>query len=831
MISVLQPLRSLALILIGALLLSSVAPVEAARLQVVTTLAWHTATQLLDGRVLVAGGDGANTRFYRPGVSDAYAGPPLSTSRHRHTATLLLNGEVLVVGGLDADEAALASSERFDPYADRWRTGAALAIARAGHTATLLPDGAVLVVGGEDDAGVATATVERYDPMQERWTLLAPMALPRTGHTATLLPDGRVAVIGGRNQNSVLSSIELYDPSNDAWTTAAFDLQTPRYDHTATLRHDGRIVIIGGSNRFDQPLASVEVLDPASGVAAGPLLNTARAGCTASLRPDGALIVAGGLGQSALDSVEALLPDAAAWTTLDPLTTPRHRHTATVAPGGAVLFVGGQASGADAEWLIAPLGGWQTRAGLGAFRHSHTATLLRDGTVLVAGGLAGVDLLVSSERYDPATDSWQAAGAINDARYGHTATLLGDGSVLITGGAQRGATLQTVERYDPASDAWRLVAPMQSPRRHHTATLLADGDVLVIGGSEVIAQHLALPASGASSQSAERYDPATDVWSRVAAPGAPRVDHTATLLANGRVLVVGGNGEGLTAANAAEVYDPDANQWQTTGPMSNLRAHHTATLLPDGRVLVAGGLDPLDESFTILTSVEVFDPATNTWQAGAALPTPRQYQTATLLPHGEVLLIGGEDRSGLLTSAGLYDPVTDRWRTLPGRALGRLNHTATLLLDGRVLAVGGLGQAVSLGDVFAYAPAASVEAPALMLAGLDDQGQVVLRGSGFRPASSASGAATQQSATNAPLVQLRRLESERLVYPGQAAGALFSGTAITTTTIISAPALRTGPVMVTVFVNGAASPARFLVDSAPAEENRLYLPMMTREMP
>jgi len=77
------------------------------------------------------------------------------------------------------------------------------------------------------------------------------------------------------------------------------------------------------------------VVDPASGVTAGPALATARTSHTASLRPDGALIVAGGLGLAALDGVEALLPDATAWTTLAPLTTPRYRHTATVLPGGA----------------------------------------------------------------------------------------------------------------------------------------------------------------------------------------------------------------------------------------------------------------------------------------------------------------------------------------------------------------------------------------------------------------------------------------------------------------------------------------------------------------
>jgi deoxycytidylate deaminase len=98
-------------------------------------------------------------------------------------------------------------------------------------------------------------------------------------------------------------------------------------------------------------------------------------------------------------------------------------------------------------------------------------------------------------------------------------------------------------------------------------------------------------------------------------PGAPRVDHTATLLPDGRVLVVGGNGAGLTATTAAEVYDPAADRWQATGAMSALRAHHTATLLPDGRVLAVGGLDPTDESFTILATADIFDPTTNAWQA------------------------------------------------------------------------------------------------------------------------------------------------------------------------------------------------------------------------
>jgi hypothetical protein len=84
-----RALRPLVIFLIGALLLSGVAPAHATQQQrAATALREHTATQLLDGRVLVAGGDDASTRFYQIGAADAQTGPPLSTPRRRHTATL-----------------------------------------------------------------------------------------------------------------------------------------------------------------------------------------------------------------------------------------------------------------------------------------------------------------------------------------------------------------------------------------------------------------------------------------------------------------------------------------------------------------------------------------------------------------------------------------------------------------------------------------------------------------------------------------------------------------------------------------------------------------------
>jgi N-acetylneuraminic acid mutarotase len=824
--------RTFLILLVFSLLLTGFAPTPAAHARL-TALTGHTATQLLDARILVVGGAGAAVRFYALGARQGEEGPRLAEARRFHTATLLRTGEVLVVGGIGDNTGALATVERYDPLTNQWRIAAPLNFPRQRHTATLL-GATVLVAGGEDAAGVALNTVERYDPVQDRWQVVSPLSLARSGHTASLLPDGRIIVIGGRSQTSILSSIELFDATTQGWTTASFGLQTSRFDHTATLRHDGRIVVAGGSNRFVQPLASVELVDPMHGVSTGPSLAIARSGHSATLRPDGALLVAGGTGMESLDAVEAWLPASTAWVALAPLTSARSGHTATVLPGGAVLLVGGNATGDEAERIPAPAGGWQTQASLSTPRHSHTTTLLPDGAVLATGGIAATAVLSSTERYDPIANSWQPSGALRQARFGHTATLLEDGTLLVTGGSGGSfrAALNTTERFDPTTGDWRPAPAMQTARRGHTATLLADGAVLVVGGETAPARLGAgrRAAHEPASTAAERFDPTTGQWSAVAALLAPRVDHTATLLADGRVLVVGGNGAGLIAATAAEIYDPATGQWRATETMHTLRVGHTATLLPDGRVLVAGGFDPTDESYTVLASAEIFEPATNTWRGAAPMLAPRLHHVAVLLPAGEVLAISGENRDGLLSSAELYDPGQDRWRTLPRRDEGAIYHAATLLLDGRVLVTGGLALPATLDSVIAYTSPTALSAPVLAGATLNPQQQVVLSGAGFSPAITASSGATRQSATNAPLVQLRHLDSARLVWPGQAAGTMFSSTMFTTTTLASAPALLTGPVIATLFVNGVASQARVVVEATAArpEAETLYLPVIVR---
>lgn len=126
--------------------------------------------------------------------------------------------------------------------------------------------------------------------------------------------------------------------------------------------------------------------------------------------------------------------------------------------------------------------------------------------------------------------------------------------------------------------------------------------------------------------------------------------------------------------------------WTPTGEMKVARSGHTATLLPDGRVLVVGGMD----GNTILDSAELYDPGTGTWKLTGYLNIARKGHTATLLPNGRVLVVGGDENECTNNgSAELYDPTTESWTLTDELITVRSEHTATLLLDGRVLIAGG----------------------------------------------------------------------------------------------------------------------------------------------
>jgi hypothetical protein len=137
------------------------------------------------------------------------------------------------------------------------------------------------------------------------------------------------------------------------------------------------------------------------------------------------------------------------------------------------------------------------------------------------------------------------------------------------------------------------------------------------------------------------------------------------------------------------VIDPS---WTPTGSLNGARYLHTATLLPSGKVLVVGGTD----GFTSLSTAELYDPATGTWTPTAAMAISRDSHTATLLPSGHVAVVGGKNGLTSLNSTELYDPVTGTWTAGAFLlATARAHHTATLLPSGRVLVAGGTNNGVS----------------------------------------------------------------------------------------------------------------------------------------
>ncbi len=182
-------------------------------------------------------------------------------------------------------------------------------------------------------------------------------------------------------------------------------------------------------------------------------------------------------------------------------------------------------------------------------------------------------------------------------------------------------------------------------------------------------------------------------WTPTGNMTAARTQATATLLPNGEVLEAGGNS---TSANSpmlasAELYNPATGTWQLTGSMAAARTEATATLLPDGEVLEVGG-----NSFSgpmpnpSLASAELYNPATGTWQLTGSMTDGRADATATLLQNGEVLEAGGSNASGVpLASAELYNPTTGTWQVTGSMTAARTGATATLLQNGEVLEAGG----------------------------------------------------------------------------------------------------------------------------------------------
>lgn len=321
-------------------------------------------------------------------------------------------------------------------------------------------------------------------------------------------------------------------------------------------------------------------------------------------------------------------------------------------------------------------------------RFGHTATLLADGRVLVAGGFTGHDnrAFRECEIYDPATNRWSRAAPMLMPRGWGRAVTLNDGRVMVIGGLTSGwwgkMTYAGNEIYDPATDTWTRAAS-SARRTGHTATKLADGRILVTGGSN----STKYPARYGSLTSAEIYDPATDHWTAAAPLPRPRGEHTAALQPDGKVLVAGyaiehDDGEQTRSKEGSiDLYDPAADRWSRVAKLGDEASWGLTAALPDGRVLI---------------NAAEFDLATRTWKAAQGLALDRPSNAPFVLyPDGSVMVAGGGWNLtwdyGFNDTAvhEIYDALARRWSVARSLSVVRDDQSMTLLPDGRVLLAGG----------------------------------------------------------------------------------------------------------------------------------------------
>ena len=319
------------------------------------------------------------------------------------------------------------------------------------------------------------------------------------------------------------------------------------------------------------------------------------------------------------------------------MLVPRISHTATLLPDGKVLVAGGDRcddAGCSGRLLSAELFDPATETfsftGSMAFvRTGHTATLLNNGTVLIAGGgdpdTGDAD---TAEIYDPDTGSFVRVGDMTEGRSLHTASLLTDGRVLIAGGSPTpdgSYPVKTSELYDPSSATFSAAGNMPSEAASHTASILLDGTVLTVGGWGV--------ACPGTETAVATFDPASNHFSPGVNLSQGRAGHTATTLNDGRVLITGGdymdvcNFQGFTF-DTGFIFDPATSTYSPDLLMREKRTGHSATLLANGQVLVVGSL------------AELFDTAASTFVITGDPSVPHANRRATRLSDGRVLFTG-----------------------------------------------------------------------------------------------------------------------------------------------------------------------------------------------
>jgi len=320
---------------------------------------------------------------------------------------------------------------------------------------------------------------------------------------------------------------------------------------------------------------------------------------------------------------------------------------------------------------------------------------------------------------------------------GHTSTNLSDGRILLAGGLElvtptSGYVLDLFEIFDPQTQTFaQIPGVMQHPRASHSATLMSDGRVMLLGGMNEV---------GVIVGTGDIFDPATGVNTPIAVMSSPRATHTATLLADGRVFVAGGFAlldpndptSSLTSTlSTTEIYDPATNRWQAGPGLSKQLTGHTASLLSNGQVLIAGGIEITMIFGQVLPSITAncsrFDPQSNQLVATAPMPQAATMHAQVTLPNGNALVVGGADLNfisyQILTNCQVYNAGSNSWSSAGNLQFPRA-YPGVAVAGSKIVAVGGIAAIDSFSGALTSEP--SVESAPLSASGWTSPGNLIL---------------------------------------------------------------------------------------------------------
>jgi N-acetylneuraminic acid mutarotase len=308
-----------------------------------------------------------------------------------------------------------------------------------------------------------------------------------------------------------------------------------------------------------------------------------------------------------------------------------------------------------------------------------------------SSGSPGFDKIWSFNQAE--ADKWTRKADMPTARSGLAASEV-NGKIYAIGGAAPGVSLSTMEEYDPAADTWTKKADMPT-RRWGLATAAVNGKIYAIGGVD---------ERDVSMSTVEEYDPVADKWNRKAdmlfASSAP-----AAVGVNGKIYVIGGKNPVAGVLSTVQEYNPVANKWTEKAKMPTAR-HRLSASVVNGKIYAIGGARVQGQG---VPTLEEYDPVTDTWTKKADMSiffvVGGRFGRETLAASavgGKIYAIGGAIPPFVsVSTVEEYDPATDTWTKKTDMLTAR-RWLATGAVGGKIYAIGGQGVAANLSTVEEY---------------------------------------------------------------------------------------------------------------------------------